>query len=80
MCINLGALGASCRWIQRVASPDTNYLFCVPDPQMVFLADAPTDRIGTVPSVIRSLLASLAALHVWCSFPSPSPPLVCALD
>ena len=47
---------------------------------MVYLADAPTDSIGTAPSVIRSLLDSLAALRVWCSIPSTCPPPVCALD
>ena len=65
----------------RVASPDhTNSLVCVPEPQMVFRANAPTDSIGTAPSpVVRSLLASLAALHVWCSFPASCPLAVCAL-
>ena len=47
---------------------------------MVYLADAPTDSIGTAPSIIRSMLASLAALRVWRSFPVPCPPPVCALD
>ena len=50
-------------------------IFCVPD-----RSDAPTDSIGTAPSVIRSMLASLAALRVWRSFPVPCPPPVCALD
>ena len=54
-------------------------IFCVPDPQMVFRSDARTDSIGTAPSVIRSMLASLAALRVWRSFPVPCPPPVCAL-
>ena len=49
-------------------------------PDVVFLSDAPTDSIGTAPSVIHSLLASLAALQVWCSYPSPCPPPVRALD
>ena len=79
-CARYCARGASCRWIQRVARPDTNRLFSVPDPKMVFLADAPTDSIGTAPSVTGTLLFSLAALYVCCSFPSLCPPPVCALD